>query len=120
MIMYSCLALNLFNEFIYWLFIVVFVNGASTPASGCSIDKSVGLIKQIEQDFGVNMFDKLLLTYRDGSEIKGLKMADFKEQLKQGNLSANTIVFNNMVTHKDEFVNNWEAAVKASWHKQLL
>ena len=47
-------------------------------------------------------------------------MADFQKYAKLRKITADTIVFNNMVTSKGEFENNWEVTADKSWHKRFL
>src|SRR3954468_12176258 len=44
-------------------FIVLIADEALTKVSGCSTDSSVRIIKEIEQQFGVNMFDRQTLAF---------------------------------------------------------
>src|ERR1700712_1888920 len=56
-------------EIRYNRFIILIVDESQAGASGCSIDKSVNYMKQIEQQFNINLFDRFNLAYRSGSEI---------------------------------------------------
>ena len=107
-------------EVFYNQFIVIFVDEAPQEATGCSIDKSVALIKAIESEFDVDLLDRLNITYKDSEGIHCVRMADFQEGVKQGLFTSETVVFNNLVTSKKEFIENWEVAAKDSWHKNLL
>ena len=44
-------------------FIILMADEKATGVSGCSTDSSVRLIKDIEQRFAVNMFDRTTLTF---------------------------------------------------------
>jgi hypothetical protein len=44
-------------------FIILMADEKATGVSGCSTDSSVRLIKDIEQRFGVNMFDRTTLAF---------------------------------------------------------
>ena len=35
-------------------------------------------------------------------------------------VSKNTIVFNNLVTNKAEYLENWEVPAKDSWHSRFI
>ena len=47
-------------------------------------------------------------------------MAGFKKMAATGKITADTLVFNNMISKKKELENKWLVPVTASWHKQLL
>src|SRR6201992_2489914 len=44
-------------------FIILMADEAATGVSGCSIDSSVRLIKEIEQEFNTSLFDRLALAF---------------------------------------------------------
>ncbi|MFT6167640.1 MAG: hypothetical protein ACJAV5_000445 [Vicingaceae bacterium] len=107
-------------EVLYNQFIVLFADESQVKASGCSIDSSVRFIKEIEKHYQLDLFDRLNLTYKDGANIKMMPMADFQNSLEKGELSEETIVFNNLIETKGEFDSKWEVAVKDSWHSNLI
>src|SRR5215469_7191148 len=53
-----------YANLLYGQFIVLMADETATGVSGCSTDSSVRLIKDIEQRFGVPMFDRLMLAFR--------------------------------------------------------
>jgi len=107
-------------EIRYNRFIILIVDESQAGASGCSIDKSVHFMQQIEAQFGINLFDRFNLAYRQGSEVLSAPRAQFEELLKQGNINTDTIVFNNLVQNLTELENKWEVPFKNSWHIQLF
>ncbi|MEX1383981.1 ABC transporter ATPase [Lutibacter sp.] len=104
----------------YNQFVILAVDENFNEVSGCSIDASVNLIKSLEKDFSVDLTNKLNISFKDNSNINVVSMADFQKYAKQQKITANTIVFNNMVTSKGEFENNWEVTADKSWHKRFL
>jgi hypothetical protein len=101
-------------------FLVLIVDESQAGASGCSIDKSVNFMKQIEQQFGINLFDRFNLAYRDGEEVLSVPRHQFEELLKAGTINTQTIVFNNLVQNVTELQTKWEVPFKDSWHIQLF
>src|SRR3978361_2025907 len=63
----------------YNRFLILIVDESQAGASGCSIDKSVNFMKQLEQEFGINLFDRFNLAYRDGEEVKSVPRHQFEE-----------------------------------------
>jgi hypothetical protein len=47
-------------------------------------------------------------------------MSDFKEFIKSNKITSETIVFNNMISTKEELETQWEVSVNNSWHKRFL
>ena len=112
--------LNAAIEVFYHRFIVLFADESQVSASGCSIDSSVRFIKQIQDAYQIDLFDRLNIAFRTHSDIDVLRMNDFQTALEKGQLNENTIVFNNLVETKEAFENKWETTIKESWHSQLL
>ncbi len=107
-------------EIIYNRFIVLAVDEQQALASGCSIDKSVKFIKELEQQFNLNLFDRMQIAYRKENEIVVCKLSEFEKLAQQGLVNETTIVFNNMVTTKTAFDNEWEVPLKQSWQSRFL
>lgn len=104
----------------YNRFIILVVDENQAGASGCSIDKSVRFMKDLENEYQINLFDRFNLAYRDGEEIKSVSRNEFEELIKAGTITDNTIVFNNLVQTLAELNTKWEVPLKDSWHIQLF
>ena len=102
------------------LFVVVFANEAAEAPSGCSIDSSVEMIKQLQSALNIDFFDRLTTAYLYHGELLLCKLFYFEEKLKAGELNADTLVFNNMIDTKAKLTGSWLTPVRDSWHKQLL
>ena len=89
-------------------------------ATGCSIDASVHFIQQLEKDYQVDLMDKMNVSYKQGAFIAYKSLIDFKKMAKQRAISKNTIVFNNLVANKAEYLENWEVPVSESWHSRFI
>ncbi len=108
------------GEVRYKRFLILIVDESQAGASGCSIDKSVHFMKQIEQAFGINLFDRFNLAYRQSNEVLSLPRNAFEAKLASGEINSDTIVFNNLVPTFKELQTKWEVPFKDSWHMQLF
>src|ERR1700712_4667039 len=77
-------------EIRYNRFLILIVDEGQAGASGCSIDKSVHFMQQIEAQFGINLFDRFNLAYRDGGDVISVPRHEFEEKLKQRNINTGT------------------------------
>jgi len=102
------------------LFVVIAVDEQQAMASGCSIDKSVKFVKELEIQLNLNLFDRMQVAYRIGSDIKICKLSDFEKLASQGIVNESTIVFNNMVSTKASFDSEWQVPLKQSWQSRVL
>jgi len=107
-------------DFKYKRFIVIGLNQNLNNATGCSIDASVHFIQQLEKDYNVDLMDKMNVSYKQGEFIAYKTLIDFKKMAKQRAVSKNTIVFNNLVANKAEYLENWEVPASESWHNRFL
>jgi hypothetical protein len=107
-------------EIRYNRFIILVVDESQAGASGCSIDKSVNFLKRIEQEFGINLFDRFNFAYREGEKVLSVPRHQFEALLKEGKINSNTIVFNNLVPTLADLETKWEVPFKNSWHPQLF
>ncbi len=104
----------------YNRFIILAVNQEIQMATGCSIDKSVSFIQEIEKKYDVDLLDKMNVTFKLGEHIAHKPLIDFKKMAKDKAVSENTIVFNNLVNTIEEWSDNWEVPAKESWHSRFF
>jgi len=107
-------------EIKYKRFIILGLNQNLNNATGCSIDASVHFIQQLEQDYNVDLLDKMNVSYKQGEFVAYKTLIDFRKMAKQKAVSKNTIVFNNLVTNIAEYNENWEVPASESWHNRFL
>jgi len=101
-------------------FIILSVDENIAGASGCSIDKSVYLMKEIENKFGLDLFDRFRIAFRDMENIINCSREEFEVQIKSGLVNGQTIVFNNLISRRKELQSSWEIPFRDSWHAQVF
>lgn len=104
----------------YNRFIVLAVNQQIFEVSGCSIDGSVRFIQSLEQKYGVDLLDKMNVTYKTGEFVAYKSLLDFKKMAKEKAVTKDTIVFNNLVNTLGEFQDFWEVPAHESWHNRFF
>ena len=104
----------------YNRFITIAVDNEHHSASGCSIDASVHFIQQLEKEYNVDLMDKMNVSFKNGEFVAYKHLTDFRKMVKNKSVSANTIVFNNLVTNKAEYESGWEVPMSESWHSRFL
>lgn len=107
-------------EIRYNRFIVIALDQTNMAASGCSIDASVHFIQTLEKKYNVLLLDKMNVSYKQGEYVAYKSLTDFRKMAKQKAVSKNTIVFNNLVTNKGEYMENWEVPASESWHNRFM
>ncbi len=104
----------------YSRFIIIAINQDVHQATGCSIDSSVAFIQSLEQKYGVDLLDKMNVSFKQGEFITYKPLLDFKKLAKDRSVSENTIVFNNLVNTIAEMKESWEVPASDSWHSRFF
>jgi hypothetical protein len=107
-------------EIPYNHFIVLKVDENAFNASGCSIDESVRVIKELEQKFNISLFDRQKMAYMQNDDIKLVPLNEITALYKKGTLSEETPVFNNLVENDEDFRSKWQQAFGKSLYKRFL
>jgi len=106
-----------YANLLFGQFLIFMADETATGVSGCSTDSSVRIVKQIEQKFNVNMFDRQLLAFVIKDRIQMLPLSQFSYALENNFITPDTLYFNNLVKNKEELLNNWIIPIKESWLK---
>ena len=104
-----------FADLYYEQFIVIIADESAAAVGGCSTDSSVHVIKMIESQYSVNLFDRQLLAFEINDQIKLLPLSQLKISVEDGIINENTLYFNNTIANKIELINDWIQPVKTSW-----
>ena len=104
----------------YNLFIIIALDESCSTASGCSIDKLVNFIKNIENEYQISLLDRLDLSYRDKNKISVLRLDDFKRKILEKKINNDSILCNNLINLKSDLDDNWEIPINRSWHQKLI
>ncbi len=107
-------------EIKYNRFIILALDQSLNAATGCSIDASVHFIMQLEKKYDVLLLDKMNVSYKQGEYVAYKPLIDFKKMAKEKAVSLKTIVFNNLVTNKGEYLEHWEVPASESWHSRFI
>lgn len=101
-------------------FILLAVDESKAGASGCSIDKSVHFLKQLENELGIDLFDRMTFAWKEGDAVKTAAQAEFSSLYQAGEIKPETLVFDNLVKTKGELEENWLKPLNQSWHKRFV
>jgi len=104
-----------YGNLLFGQFVIFMADETASGVSGCSTDSSVRLIKNIEKDFEVDMFDRQMLAFVVNERIQMIPLSQVNHLLEEGVLTANTLYFNNTILTKKELLKSWIIPVKKSW-----
>ena len=101
-------------------FIVLMADERNVSVSGCSTDSSVRVIKSIEKQYEVNLFDRLSITFLVKDQPEVLPMGQVQYAIDKGYINGETLLFNNLVATKGDMLNNWLQPLQYSWLKDRV
>lgn len=101
-------------------FLVLAVDEGANNASGCSIDSSVRFIKTIEQQLGLNFFDRTQVAFLINDQVFTTDMREIKNEIGNGKIDEETLTFNLQAQNLGEFNSNWLVPVGNSWMKRYF
>lgn len=104
----------------YDYFIILAADENVNETSGCSIDESVRVIKELEERFGTKLFDRQQTAFLSGDAIKLVALRDLKEKFRQGIWNESTLTFNNLVDVKKQLESQWIVPAAQTWLKRYI
>ncbi len=96
-------------------FIILSVDESNMGASGCSIDSSVRILREIEQQIKVDILDAGKIAYLRDNHVEVIKLPALKSMINEGKLKPETLVFNPSINNKGELEEDWLMPAKESW-----
>ena len=101
-------------------FIVIAVDEEKEAASGCSIDSLNGIMREIDAEFQLGLFDRMKASFIEDGIVKTMKLQDFRNAVKKNQLSENIAVFDFSKATYDEFLEEFLLPLKKSWAGMYL
>ncbi len=106
-------------------FVVVAVDEQHQAPTGCAIDGSVGFVRSLagmlqNQSAPVDFFDRTLVAFWLNDSVALIPLAKAKQQISDGQIQPDTLIFNNLVATKSELTEQWQIPVQNSWLARYL
>lgn len=109
-----------FGKILFGQFVVLIADESQQFVSGCSTDSSVRIVKELENLFKVNFFDRQSLAFYVKNKIECVRLSHVDYALKNNILTPDTHYFNNTVLTKKALLTKWIIPIKESWLAQKL
>jgi hypothetical protein len=105
----------------YGRFLTIAVDQSTAGASGCSIDGLYRNLKALESRLGGSLVTSGLVFYRDGKgHVQAVDRDRFSALGAEGQIKADTRVFDPTVTTLGEWRARFELNAEDSWHSRLV
>lgn len=102
-------------KLLFHQFIVMIADESDIQVSGCSTDSSVRIIKSIERQYSVDMFDRMTLTFLVNDKAQMLPFGQVQYAIDKGYINKDTPFFNNVASSKKELLEGWLVPLHQSW-----
>jgi hypothetical protein len=96
-------------------FIVIGVDESHHAPSGCSIDKSVQVIKSIESQLKVDLMNRLVVYVLENNAVKTYSSGKLSSAIQEGILNTESQVFDNTITSFEKYKNEWLKSAQETW-----
>lgn len=107
-------------QFLYDRFIVLIADDEKSALQNVDIDASVDFILKLQEEYNVQLLDKMNVCFKQGKYVQYKELKDFKKLLKNKAVTGKTIIFDNLVVNNYEFKNFWEIPIEDSWYNRFL
>lgn len=101
-------------------FIILAVDEEAHGASGCSIDGSVRVMKELEQQLGLGLFERTHASFVKDDGVITLPLHKLKETADAGEWNADTPAINTLVTTKGELEAGFVVPAIDTWLRRYL
>lgn len=104
-----------FGKLFFNQFIVLLADETASGVSGCSTDSSVRLIKEIENRYSADLFNRQHLAFFNGENIIQIPLSKLNDAISNNLINTETYYFNNVVLSKKELEEKWIIVLIDSW-----
>jgi hypothetical protein len=105
---------------LYDQFIVLAADENFNEASGCSIDSSVRVIRQLDQQFSLGFFDRTKIGFLKDEQLEMIPLNELPKALGEGRWQENSMFFNNVLSTKGQLTSGWIVPANQTWLKRYL
>jgi hypothetical protein len=101
-------------------FVIIAADESQAMPSGCSIDASVRVIKEIENVLDIQLSDRNLVAFKNADGIALVALKELKEKYAEGTWNEGTLTFNNLVSVKGQLEAEWIVPAGNTWLKRYV
>lgn len=101
-------------------FIILALDEEMEMASGCSIDKAMKFILDLQHTLSINLTNRLISAFPIENKIALMDMAAVRAALKTGQLNGDSLVYDPTISTVKELKSSWLKPIYQTWLKKLL
>lgn len=102
-------------------FVVIAADEQAQAVTGCSIDSSMKVIRELEENLNLSFTDRTTVAYLNtDNDLQTVALTDMKKAVTDGRITPETIIFNNGITTLAQLKSEWKIAADQSWAKRYF
>lgn len=101
-------------------FIVICVDEEKEAASGCSIDALGAIMRELDSEFELGLFDRMKASFIENGETKTMKLQEFRKGLKEKTISTDIEVFDFSKNTYVAFLSDFLLPLNRSWAGSIV
>lgn len=102
-------------------FIILAADENAADVSGCSIDSSVRFIREIEQLFGIQCFDRSHLYFiGNNGQTESMDFREITSAWDKGQIQERTLIFNIHAANVSDIKTNWMIPITSSAYSRFI
>ncbi len=95
--------------------LVLGVDEQQTAATGCSIDQTSAIFKQIDAELQLDLFNRLNLTFLEGDKVRLVRLSELNQAYQSGIINNETHFLDITISVLDDLRTRWQVPFKDSW-----
>jgi len=101
-------------------FLILAVDESHHTPSGCSIDSSVGALRQIREATGIDFLDRKGVPFYSEDGIGVVRLEELKQKYRDGVWDGQSLTFNTLAKTVGEFRSAWKVPAENTWLKRYM
>lgn len=101
-------------------FLLLAVDEGVNPASGCSIDGSVHMLRSIHDRTGIDFLDRSHTAFWIDNKVALIRVSDLKQAFADGILTPASLTFQVLITSKGNWDRDWVVPAERTWLSRYL
>lgn len=101
-------------------FVIISADLADMVICGGSVDGSIQFIKRLEAEMGLSLTDRMVVLYEKDGAIRSCRVPEVGDLLKTGEITADTIVFDDLVSTKADLDARFRTPLRNTWMARYL
>lgn len=99
---------------------VLAVNENFEEATGCSIDSSVQIFRELDTTYNIDLFNRLNLAFVIEEQIRIVQLAELNTAYQAGLIKADSILLDNSLYQLSKFRASWKVPLNQSWAQHKI